>query len=30
MECDPTGEWRLREAPERLPASYTIQAVKPR
>ena len=22
------GEWRLREKPERLPASYTLQATK--
>ncbi len=30
MERDSNGEWRLTERPERLPMSYTIQAVKPR
>ena len=29
MEEVDGGEFRLREAPERLPASYTLQAVKP-
>jgi SAM-dependent methyltransferase len=28
MERDPTGEWRLRDHPERLAASYTLTAVK--
>jgi SAM-dependent methyltransferase len=28
MVRDDAGEWRLREQPERLPASYTLQAVK--
>lgn len=28
MVCDDHGEWRLRTHPERLPASYTLQAVK--
>ncbi len=28
MVCDEAGEWRLREHPERLAASYTLQAVK--
>lgn len=28
MVVDAAGEWRLREHPERLPASYTLQAVK--
>ena len=28
MIVDEVGEWRLREHPERLPASYTLQAVK--
>lgn len=29
MELQPDGEYRLREHPERLPASYTLQARKP-
>jgi SAM-dependent methyltransferase len=29
LECDAHGEWRLRDRPERLPLSYTLQAVKP-
>ncbi len=29
MEELPGGEWRLRDRPERLPHSYTLQAVKP-
>jgi SAM-dependent methyltransferase len=29
MVCDDAGEWRLRDRPERLPASYTLTAVKP-
>ncbi len=29
MVIDERGEWRLRERPERLPASYTLQALKP-
>ena len=29
MEEVDVGEFRLREVPERLPASYTLQAVKP-
>jgi SAM-dependent methyltransferase len=29
MACDPaTGEWRLKDTPSRLAASYTLQAVK--
>ncbi len=28
MMVDDRGEWRLREHPERMPASYTLQAVK--
>ena len=28
MTCDDAGEWRLTEKPERLAASYTIEAVK--
>lgn len=28
MTCDSLGEWRLNEAPWRLPLSYTLQAVK--
>ncbi len=28
MVVDERGEWRLREHPERMPASYTLQAVK--
>lgn len=28
--CDEVGEWRLRESPLRLPATYTLQAVKGR
>ena len=28
MVVDDRGEWRLREHPERMPASYTLQAVK--
>jgi SAM-dependent methyltransferase len=28
MQQGPDGEWRLRERPERLPLSYTLQAVK--
>ena len=30
MEALPDGEFRLAERPGRLPASYTLQAVKPR
>ena len=30
MVVDERGEWRLREHPERMPASYTLQAVKRR
>nr|BFD43413.1 class I SAM-dependent methyltransferase [Pseudomonas sp. FFPRI_1] len=30
MEMDEHGEWRLKEAPWRLPLSYTLQAVKRR
>ena len=29
MERDGAGEWRLRDRPERLPATYTLTAVKP-
>jgi SAM-dependent methyltransferase len=29
MQRDDAGEWRLRDRPERLPASYTLTAVKP-
>jgi SAM-dependent methyltransferase len=29
MVVDSSGEWRLREGPDRLPATYTLQAVKP-
>lgn len=29
MDLLPNGEWRLRDRPERLPHSYTLQAVKP-
>ena len=29
MERDDAGEWRLRDRPERLPATYTLIAVKP-
>ncbi len=29
MEDIGGGEWRLRDRPERLPASYTLQAIKP-
>ena len=29
MELHPDGEWRLRERPERIPLTYTLQAVKP-
>jgi hypothetical protein len=29
MEHVGDGEYRLREAPERLPVTYTLQAVKP-
>ena len=28
MDCDDRGEWRLRDRPERVPMSYTLQAVK--
>ena len=28
MEQIELGEWRLRDRPERLPATYTLQAVK--
>ncbi|OIN54539.1 class I SAM-dependent methyltransferase [Pseudomonas costantinii] len=28
MSCDSHGEWRLNEAPWRLPLSYTLQAIK--
>jgi hypothetical protein len=28
MVVDDAGEWRLSTAPERLAASYTIQAIK--
>ncbi|QQZ40353.1 class I SAM-dependent methyltransferase [Pseudomonas sp. SK3(2021)] len=28
MRCDERGEWHLKEAPWRLPLSYTLQAVK--
>ncbi|WP_447776853.1 class I SAM-dependent methyltransferase [Pseudomonas chlororaphis] len=28
MRCDEHGEWHLKEAPLRLPLSYTLQAVK--
>ncbi|MEV6879265.1 class I SAM-dependent methyltransferase [Amycolatopsis sp. NPDC051128] len=28
MACDPAGEWRLKDTPSRLAASYTLQAVK--
>jgi hypothetical protein len=28
MTVDETGEWRLADQPERLAASYTLQAVK--
>ncbi|NVZ67898.1 class I SAM-dependent methyltransferase [Pseudomonas costantinii] len=28
MSCDSRGEWRLNEAPWRLPLSYTLQAIK--
>lgn len=30
MVCDEAGEWRLRERPERLAATYTLQAIRPR
>ena len=30
MDRGDDGEWRLREHPERLPLSYTLQAVRPR
>ena len=30
MEAWPLGEWRLRDQPERLPLTYTLQAVKRR
>ncbi len=30
MVVDERGEWRLKEAPWRLPLSYTLQAVKRR
>jgi SAM-dependent methyltransferase len=30
MQRDDDGEWRLRERPELLPLTYTLQAVKPR
>ena len=29
MVVDETGEWRMREHPERLPLSYTLRARKP-
>jgi SAM-dependent methyltransferase len=29
MVVDDDGEWRLREQPERLPLTYTLQAMKP-
>ena len=29
MVEDETGEWRLRERPARLAATYTLQATKP-
>jgi hypothetical protein len=29
MVCDEHGEWHLRERPERLPLTYTLQARKP-
>jgi hypothetical protein len=29
MAEDGQGEFRLRDRPERLPCSYTLQAVKP-
>jgi SAM-dependent methyltransferase len=29
MVCDEQGEWRLRERPDRLPLTYTLQARKP-
>jgi hypothetical protein len=29
MEDVGGGEWRLRDRPERLPHTYTLQAVKP-
>jgi hypothetical protein len=29
MEALPDGEYRLREQPARLPATYTLQAVRP-
>jgi SAM-dependent methyltransferase len=29
MECGDDGEWRLRDRPERLPLSFTLQAHKP-
>ncbi len=29
MERRPDGEWVLAEHPERLPLTYTLQAVKP-
>jgi hypothetical protein len=28
MTMDETGEWRLTHPPERLAASYTLQAIK--
>lgn len=28
MVADADGEWRLREGTDRLPLSYTLQAVK--
>ena len=30
MDRGDDGEWRLREHPERLPLTYTLQAVRPR
>ncbi len=29
MVVGPDGEWRLADRPERLPLTYTLQAVKP-
>jgi len=29
VHSDEDDEWRLRERPERLPLTYTLQAVKP-
>ena len=29
MELMRDGEWRLRKGPERLPLTYTLQAVRP-